>query len=204
MIDLEDIKKITDDINSYIKYRFVRIANWQELFEKLMCEIAFSMSEWSGNTYVGDEKDKKLENVYQAFFESLYMLIDFLHERKDKIMIEEQNFINSIRYSGKIYRYLGYGNCQDKRINSYIKPNFSSIFVSWSKNRESSYLESKLYGRKTRLYCEIPHKHYGLDYECFQEFLHHQYECDYYISRGEEREVVFPTIEEYVYKIEYM
>ena len=66
------------------------------------------------------------------------------------------------------------------------------------------YLESKLYGKVTKLYCDIPSEQYGLDFEKFQEFINNNYDEGFNISRGNETEVIFPTIEKYIYDIKYM
>lgn len=79
----------------------------------------------------------------------------------------------------------------------------NDIFVSWSKNKEISYIESKLYGCMTRLYCNIPPNMVGFDLEGFQEFYNNKFASKIWIARGEEREVVFPTIKEMIYRIEY-
>ena len=204
MIDLEEIKKITLDIKSYTKCRFVRLTDWKEIFEKMIYEIAYAMSKWSGNTYVGKEKDKELEKVYQSFFESVYSLIIIFDKNKDKTMFLENKFVDSIKYHGKVYRYLGHGDSIDKRKKYYIKPIYNDIYVSWSKNEDNHYLESKLYGKITKLYCDIPNDQYGLDYERFQDFINNSLKEEFYISRGRETEVIFPTIEEYIYDIKYM
>lgn len=204
MINLDEIKNITFDIKSYIKYRFIRMTNWEDVFENLMQELAYSFSKWSGNTYVGKENDEELKMVYQDFFENIYLLIDSLEKNKHKIMNIEAKFINSIKYNGKVYRYLGYGDSTDKKRKQYIKPVYNDVYVSWSKNEENQYLESKLYGKITKLYCEIPNEKYGLDLEKFQDFINSSFACEFYISKGTEREVIFPTIEEYIYEIKYV
>lgn len=55
----------------------------------------------------------------------------------------------------------------------------------------------------TRLYCNIPPNMVGFDLEGFQEFYNNKFASKIWIARGEEREVVFPTIKEMIYRIEY-
>lgn len=174
----------------------------EKLFEELCCYIAKSLSYWTGNTYVGCKKDSKTESIFQKFFENLNYLIKYLGDNEERIMKIEKDFINQIKYKGIVYRYLGHSEsigCK-KRIN----PKFNNIWVSWSKEKYNPYLETKLYGKKTRLYCDIKSCYYGIDLEEFKEFCHINQLGNYYISRGTEREVVFPTIEKLIYKIEYL
>ena len=55
----------------------------------------------------------------------------------------------------------------------------------------------------TRLYCNIPPNMVGFDLEGFQEFYNNNFASKIWIARGEEREVVFPTLKETIYRIEY-
>ena len=114
----------------------------------------------------------------------------------------EKEFLKNIKYNGKLYRYLGNGNPINKK--KIIEPIYNDIYVSWSKEEKNSYIESKLYGKMILLYCDTSNKHFGIDLERFQEFYNKTFKESFYISRGNEREVVFPTIKETIYDIKYL
>lgn len=83
-------------------------------------------------------------------------------------------------YQGKVYRYLGYKN--EPETKKYIIPEYNNIYVSWSKEKqESGYFKEKLKEPITRLEYEIIGDEYGIDLEKMD------------LSKGNEREVVFPT-----------
>lgn len=197
-----DIIEVTKYIKYYINNRFVNESDWLALFEELCYYIVCVLQRWSGNSYVGIEKEETKRNIFQNFFVQLKNLIVYLTINKDEICSLERMFINCIKYNGKLYRYLGHGDFSNKR--KKVKPNYNDIFVSWSKEEENSYIESKLYGKMTRLYCDTSNKYFGIDLESFQEFYNKTFNEQCYISKGNEREVVFPTIEEAIYKIEYL
>ena len=102
----------------------------------------------------------------------------------------ENAVAESLLYQGKVYRYLRYGapsGCKKKA----IVPEYDGIYVSWSKEPKNSYIEGKLYGKITWIEAEIKPLYFGIDLENMG------------ISRGKEREVVFPTLENCVKKIKY-
>ncbi len=199
---MKEIDAVTNYIMFYIENRYSNELIDEKLFKELCCYIADSLSYWSGNTNVGCKKDKSEEKIYQEFYDGLSILIDYLSDNEDKLMQIEKEFIKSIKYNGKVYRYLGYADplkCKKK-----INPIFNDIWVSWSKEKYNSYLESKLYGKKTRLYCDIKDGYYGIDLENFQKYCEKVLCKECYISRGKESEVVFPTIKELIYNVEYI
>lgn len=57
---------------------------------------------------------------------------------------------------------------------------------------QNHYIESKLYGTMTLLTCEASEPHYGIDLNAFG------------VVRGDEAEVVFPTIADAITNIEYI
>lgn len=93
-------------------------------------------------------------------------------------------------YQGVLYRYLGHSEPSDSR--KCVRPQYNKIYVSWSKNKGNKYLESKLYGVKTLLACNVNYPYFGIDLSAFG------------MSRGNEREVVFPTIEETMTSIKFI
>ena len=195
-----DILKVTQYMKYYIDNYSIIENERINLFEELCFDIACVLQEWSGNTYVGIKKEKKKKCIFQNFFICLNDLINYL--TKNKISFLESEFLKYIKYNGKLYRYLGTGNPINQKMN--IKPIYNDIFVSWSKEERNSYIESKLYGKMTLLYCDTSNKYFGIDLEGFQKFYNKTFKDSFYISRGNEREVVFPTIKETIYDIKYL
>lgn len=196
----DDIINVTQYIKYYID-NYSMIENERiNLFEELCFHIASVLHEWSGNTYVGIKKEKTKKNIFQNFFILLNDLINYLDKNKTSSL--ESKFLKYIKYNGKLYRYLGNGNFINKK--KIIKPIYNGIYVSWSKEEKNSYIESKLYGKMTLLYCETSSKLFGIDLEGFQWFYNKTFNNNFYISRGNEREVVFPTIKETIYDIKYL
>lgn len=143
-------------------------------------------SYWTGNTYVGIKKEKKLQKKFQIFFENLMELIIAL-KNSNKLSLENKENINSLLYQGPIYRYLGHGIICD--IKKPIKLQYSNLYVSWSKYPRNDYLDSKLYGKKLWIHGTICNSYYGIDLEKLG------------VSRGEEAEVVFPTIKDCIVEV---
>lgn len=158
-----------------------------ERFKMLFQNITNVLNNWTGNTYVGQKKNKTIEKAFQSFFLELHSLLLKLNEIKEP---EIQSFVKKALYQGTLYRYLGYGYAKGDT-KKKIEPVYNTIFVSWSKNSYNSYIESKLYGTLTLLSCNVSGNYYGIDLTAFG------------ISRGDEEEVVFPTIEETIVGIEY-
>lgn len=149
--------------------------------------IRKTLGYWTENTYVGQIKDKRVQKAFQAFFEALYDFLVFYKEIGNNIFYD---LANGALYQGTVYRYLGHGSCNDN-IYEKVEPEYNNIWVSWSKNSQNSYIESKLYGMKTILTCEVKKQYYGIDISAFG------------IAKGEEAEVVFPTIKELITSISY-
>ena len=156
-----------------------------ELFFNNICE---TLNFWTGHTYVGQKKQKALQKAFQAFFEVLYTFL--LNCRyMDNSML--QNLANESLYHGVLYRYLGHGSADDN-IDSKVEPVYNNIYVSWSKKPQNHYIESKLYWVMTLLTCNIIEPYYGIDLEAFG------------VVRGDETEVIFPTIEKTITDIRYI
>lgn len=203
MIDIKEINKTIIYIKSYIVKRFNNNFEPFEYIDELFKRIAFVLSQWSGDTYIGEEKEENIKKLFQEFFITLISLVNCFNENKTKCLRQEIEFLKSIKYKGTIYRVLGYSNCLDKNKNKNIIPKYNDIYVSWSKNKDNSYLDSKLYGKKTRLIAVIDKDKFGIDLENFEEFIENIYDEKFYISRGNEREVVFPTLKECVKEVIY-
>ena len=199
-MDFNELKLYTFAVRAYIEQRKQLIFK-DEFFECLCEGIASFLSYWVGCTYVGNKKTRIEMAIYQDFFCSLHSLMVLLQDEKIVSTKEEMKLVSSLIYTGEIYRYLGYSSPSKKK---HIEPVYNDIYVSWSKNEIIHYIESKLYGNITRLYCNIPPNMIGFDLEGFQNFYNNIFESKIWIARGEEREVVFPTIKETIYRIEYL
>lgn len=149
--------------------------------------VRLTLSQWTGHTYIGHKKDKPIEKAFQRFFEALYKFL-FLCRNLDNC--EFQEFANMALYRGTLYRYLGHGSVED--IDYITEPKYNNIYVSWSKHSKNCHIERKLYGTITFLVCRVDIPFYGIDLEAFD------------VVRGEEAEVVFPTIKETITDIKYL
>lgn len=177
------IDKVTQQINE-CKYRVIS----HDEFGNLKRNITDVLSYWTGNTYVGMKKKVELSQAFQLFFFSLYDWLLLLEESSDK---KYSSFANEALYQGKLYRYLGHGDSTED-VYSRVEPQYNDIYVSWSKEEKNSYIESKLDGTKTILTCELKGNHRGIDLEGFG------------VSKANEREVVFPTLQNTIIDIKYI
>ena len=133
---------------------------------------------WSSETYIGVEKEKNLKNSFQRFFTNLMSFILACKEVNNDFL---NDFAEKALFQGRLYRYLGHSSHENS--NVAVEPDYNDIYVSWSKNPKNNYIETKLYGTMTLLTCEVSDDYYGIDLSVFE------------VVRGEEAEVVFPTIE---------
>lgn len=161
--------------------------NFQIFYDNVCDTLNF----WAGCTYVGRVKNKQIKKSFQAFFEALYDFLIFCKTQDNRFQRLLGKFADDALYQGTLYRYLGHGSSVDN-IDKAIEPEYNNIWVSWSKNPTNSYVMSKLYGLKTILTCEVNGNHYGIDLNAFG------------VVKGEEAEVVFPTIKEMVTNIDYI
>lgn len=178
---------ITGELTDYAYNRKNHICDASD-FRYIWERIIIVLNDWTGNTWVGIKKEKNRVIEFQKFFIALHELIIFLQNLSDIDPIEK-DFVNKAIYHGYIYRYLGSGKVENEKI---IKPKFNNIYVSWSKNSTSCYIEGKLYGPITWIACNIEHPYFGIDLEKIGG------------SRGNEKEVVFPTIKKFVTEIKYI
>lgn len=155
------------------------------LFGGNVCQ---TLNYWTGHTYIGCKKDKSVQEAFQAFFEALYNFLFICRELDNPIL---QNIADKVLYRGFLYRYLGHGSRKGNTDNR-VEPQCNNIYVSWSKRPENSYIESKLYGTMTLVTCRIDEPYYGIDLEAFG------------VTRGDEAEVVFPTVKETITDVRYI
>lgn len=183
--DIDDIVFGINEAKFTVNWYYNADRRTPEMLNELKGDIITICSFWSGKTYVGFPKHPRIKSAFQSFFEDLMRL---LLKMKDGDNNEERAFATSLLFRGKVYRYLG-SDAPNKKI---VKPHYDRIYVSWSKLPENSYLLSKLYGKITWISCEIEYPFYGIDIDALG--------C----SRGNEQEVVFPTIKECVREINYI
>ncbi len=190
----ENICKIFDVSNQIRGFMKPHNDITKEKFSTLFSNIQAVLSYWTGNTYIGSPKDEKLQKAFNHFFNDLLSLLLYIRDSErfpNEIRIE----ISKTLYQGVLYRYLGrssdeYHFSNDK--TKPVEPVYNDIYVSWSKNESNSYIEGKLYGPMTRLKCVVDDKNYGIDLTPFG------------VSKSDEEEVVFPTIESTIIKIDYL
>lgn len=184
--DMESMVQIINEATKNIKVYSNLDKSTSKAFKELKRDVVDICNCWTGKTYVGCPKEDEIKEAYQLFFEELMRL---LLKMKGSSKRWETKYAKSVLYNGNVYRYLGNGSPQMP--NRQIKPIFDNIYVSWSKNPRNPYLESKLYGTVTWISASIAAPFYGIDME--------ELGC----SRGNEREVVFPTIEKCISEIKY-
>lgn len=179
------VDKATDNIKNYIKNNN---RNTKESFIQVLSDVEEVCNCWTGKTYVGQSKRQDLKNAYQDFFSNLMKMLLLCKINKNPC---ENKVAEALLYQGKIYRYLGYGapcGCKKKA----IVPEYDGLYVSWSKEPQNNYIEGKLYGKITWIEAEIKPSYFGIDLEAIGS------------SRGDEKEVVFPTLKDCVTNIKYI
>lgn len=178
------VQGITEATQNIIQYRNDEKSS-QESLLLLGEDIGAVCDFWTSKTYVGRPKTKVIREAFQAFFMELMNLLLLMKDSKKDY---EVRVAEAMLYQGTIYRYLG-NNYPSKKV---VIPQYNEIYVSWSKEPENDYIESKLYGSVTWISCEITEPLYGIDLDVIGS------------SRASEHEVVFPTIEEYITEIKYI
>lgn len=157
-------------------------------FKILSQNIKNAMIMWIDNTWIGEKKDSDIEKQYQLFYETLYDFLVICSKSNKRKLV---NFSKNLLYKGTVYRYLGY-SYHSSTSDKYIDIQYNNIYVSWSKNKNNNDIERQLYGKITRLTCEISDGIFGIDLSNLE------------IPRRSEKEVVFLTIKKYIKKIEYL
>lgn len=178
------VKNQTQSVGGKLKTNDISNADFLLFLDNIYKTLKY----WTGHTYIGHKKDKALQKAYQTFFEALYDFLFICREFGNPML---QTFSDDVLYRGSLYRYLGYGSAEEL-IDKRIEPQYNNIFVSWSKQPNNHYIENKLYGTKTLLACKISEPYYGIDLEAFG------------VVRGEEAEVVFPTIQQTITEVKYI
>lgn len=184
---VNEINRVTNQMKS-VGRKLKRNDIAPDEFEVFFDNVCQTLLFWTGRTYIGCKKSKICQNAFQSFFETLYIFIMICRELKSSSFRE---FAESVLYRGTLYRYLGHG-LVNACINEKVKPQYNNTYVSWSKNPKNHYVESKLYGTMTIVICEVNEPYYGIDLNAFG------------VVRGEEAEVVFPTIKELITEVKYI
>ncbi len=178
------VKGITEATDHIIAYRKMPVRT-EFILENLIYDIGEVCDFWTGQTYIGVPKNKKIKKTFQSFFTELMKLL--LNMKKS-----EEDFEIKVAYTmlfrGTVYRYLGRHEFTKKK----VVPKFDNIYVSWSQCAENDYILSKFYSPITFMACEIQSPYYGINLDAIG--------C----SRGEEHEIVFPTIKKLVKEIKYI
>lgn len=190
----DDVGLIIDIINEVTSQisRVITLIEKQDKYsleiDDLLTNLVETLNYWTGHTFVGCEKNEGLKQAFQLFFEELLRFLILCQGGKDSYL---RDFANGALFQGTVYRYLGCG-FYDGSTRPAVIPKYDGIFVSWSKVPQNTYLENKLYGTITKLTCLIDKEYYGIDLEPFG------------VVRGDESEVVFPTIEQTIKHIEFI
>lgn len=203
MFDTQLLLKYKNDVEIYINERLHR--NFDDDSLKEICkEIECILFEWTGNTYVGKKKEKDLENAYQEFFLLLHDFLEFCLQNEQILDEKETSLADLMRFRGTVYRCLGFNDSRNHRKNEKVEPRYSDIYVSWSKSETNSYIEEKLYGIRTWMKAEIKEPDFGIDIHGFELWCEKWLGESPFITRGKEKEVVYPTLEKYIVEIKYI
>lgn len=159
---------------------------------------------WTGNTYVGRKKDADIERYYQDFFVVIYELLMFCDRESKRLSEKETDLAKKVLFQGIVYRYLGKCDSRNYRRKEIVLPEYNDVYVSWSKSERNSYIESKLYGPMTLMKAEIHNDFYGIDIHGFEEWCQEWLGDSSFITRGDEKEVVFPTIKDCVIEVKQL
>lgn len=187
-------------VKKYMKERLSHDFIQQDLLEIIGGMDSVLLS-WTGYTYVGRKKDKAKEEYYQKFFVAIYKFLIFCKKHSSELSDMEKDLAGKILYQGVVYRYLGKSDSRNYRRKEIVTPEYNDIYVSWSKAEQNYYIESKLYGPMTWLKAEIHKPYYGIDLHGFELWCQYWLGGSSFITRGEEKEVVFPTREDCVVEI---
>ena len=194
MIDVEELKKFIAVVHEYIKIRLNQEFDKNELIE-ICAGINSILLDWTGNTYVGRKKEICEEKQYQYFFVLIHEFLKFCCSNSDDFSEMERTLAEFVMFRGTVYRYLGKSDSRNCQKKIRVEPEYNEVFVSWSKTERNAYIESKLYGPRTWMKAEIEAPDFGIDIHGFELWCQKWLGRSYFITRGNEKEVVFPTYE---------
>lgn len=196
-----DKKEIMIDVRALEYYR-VNCIGSHEYFDDLCLVIADGISIWCGNTYVGQEKDPSIRDLFQDFYKNLAALVNVIKRNPESATEDELALAKSLTYTGDLYRYLGHP--APFECDKVVEPYYNDVYVSWSKELGDNYLLSKLYGPITLLHAVVEESDEALDLEGFSKFYLDRVKKHYLLARPNEHEVVFPTREKNIIKTDYL
>lgn len=113
----------------------------------------------------------------------------------------ENSLAEFMIFRGTVYRYLGIADSRNYRKKKRIDSVYNNVYVSWSRSERNSYIESKLYGPRTWMRAEVREPEFGIDIHGFELWCEKWLGETYFITRGEERKIVFPTVKECIVEI---
>ena len=193
------MKNIMDEYVAFVK-KYIDVRLTQGFIKNDLLNICVGMDrvllEWTGNTYVGRRKEKETEQWYQKFFVSIHDFLKFCADNSHELSEMERSIAEKMMYRGSVYRYLGKCDSRNIRKKEIVYPEYNDVFVSWSKSETNYYILSKLYGPRTWMKAEIKEPYFGIDIHGFELWCREWFGDSSFITRGEEKEVVFPTIKE--------
>lgn len=195
-IDLSFIRNASNFITEY-KAKRNRFIYRSKNYKLLLHKIHDVLNIWTGYTYIGKKKDQDLSDAFQEFFSSFHDLLVHFKSNTASITKQERNLMDSVMYNGQVYRYIGTSDCLNKHV---VKPEYNNIYVSWSKEKQSDDIEKELYGTVTWIPANIKMPYFGIDLEGFDSIYRKSTHKRHPVSKANEREVVFPTIEDCVDK----
>ena len=196
--DLQFIEKTTYGLRWYVSQRGKQGFD-REIFEDMICHIMAVLSKWTGETWVGHKKNKRTEMVFQNFFETFVGLIGYINFFEKKMSDTEKQLANMTVYNGVLYRYLGSSSPCNKEC---VEIEYNDIYVSWSKNEQNDYIESKLYGPLLWIKAQTLPFDFAIDLEGVDKFYQKITGENKGVVRGKEREVVYPTKRECILEVE--
>lgn len=203
MINESKVREYVSFVQSYMNKRLHKDFD-EEQFTEICAGINNILLLWTGDTYVGNKKDAVVEQAYQDFFVLLHDFLEFCLENAKLLSEKEASLADFMMFRGTVYRYLGKCDSRNYRKKVVVEPEYNDIYVSWSKSESNAYIESKLYGPRTWMRAEISAPDFGIDIHGFELWCEKWFGDSSFITRGEEKEVVFPTIESSVREMRYI
>lgn len=200
MINTVKLSEYKKYVRKYMQERLHRKFDSDSLME-ICGGINSILLDWTGNTYVGRKKEPKVERAYQDFFELIRDFLVFCSQNEDILDEMEKSLAEFMIYRGTVYRYLGIADSRNYRKKKRVDPVYNNVYVSWSRSEKNSYIESKLCGPRTWMKAEIREPEFGIDIHGFELWCEKWIEDSSFITRGEEKEVVFPTVEKCIVEI---
>ncbi len=203
MIDSDKFSEYKRYVKKYMLRRLQTEFDQEKLID--VCSgINSILLDWTGNTYVGRKKEPVVEKVYQDFFELIHNFLEFCAMNEENLNVMESSLAELMMFRGTVYRYLGIADSRNYRKKQKVNPEYNNIFVSWSRSERNAYIEGKLYGPRTWMKAEIMEPEFGIDIHGFELWCEKWLGESSFITRGEEKEVVFPTLEKNICEIKYL